>query len=66
MSQYKIHMLVCAGTGCQSSQSELIYEMLQDELDRKGLRDDVQVIHTGCFGFCEKGPLVKILPDNTF
>jgi len=59
-------MLVCAGTGCQSSQSELIYEMLQDELDRKGLKDDVQVIKTGCFGFCEKGPIVKILPDNTF
>ena len=34
MSQYKIHILVCAGTGCQSSQSGLIYELLQDELKR--------------------------------
>lgn len=66
MSQYKMHVLVCAGTGCQSSQSEVVYEMLQDELDRKGLKQDVQVIRTGCFGFCEKGPIVKILPDNTF
>ncbi|MEA5072463.1 MAG: NADH-quinone oxidoreductase subunit NuoF [Petrimonas sp.] len=66
MSQYKIHILVCAGTGCQSSQSGLIFEMLQDELDWKGLKDEVQVIKTGCFGFCEKGPIVKILPDNTF
>ena len=66
MSHYKIHMLVCAGTGCQSSESGLIYEMLQDELDRKGLTNDVQVVKTGCFGFCEKGPIVKILPDNTF
>jgi NADP-reducing hydrogenase subunit HndC len=66
MSHYKMHLLVCAGTGCQSSQSGLIHEMLKDELDRKGLKEDVQVIKTGCFGFCERGPIVKILPDNTF
>jgi (2Fe-2S) ferredoxin len=30
------------------------------------LEDEVQVIATGCFGFCEKGPIVKIMPDNTF
>lgn len=33
---------------------------------RKNLEDEVQVIATGCFGFCEKGPIVKIMPDNTF
>lgn len=32
----------------------------------KGLIEDVQVIRTGCFGFCEKGPIVNVLPDNTF
>ena len=32
----------------------------------KGLSDEVQVIRTGCFGFCEKGPIVNVLPDNTF
>lgn len=66
MIHYKMHILVCGGTGCQSSQSELLYELLQDEIDRKNLTDDIQVIRTGCFGFCEKGPIVKILPDNTF
>ena len=30
------------------------------------LEEDVQVVLTGCFGFCEKGPIVKVLPDNTF
>ena len=30
------------------------------------MQDEVQVIRTGCFGFCEKGPIVKMLPDNTF
>ncbi len=66
MSQYKMHILVCAGTGCSSSESELVYEMIKDELGRKGLNNDIQIIRTGCFGFCEKGPIVKILPDNTF
>ncbi len=66
MSKYKTHILVCAGTGCNSSESNILYEMLRDEIDRKGLSKDIQIITTGCFGFCEKGPIVKILPDNTF
>jgi NADH:ubiquinone oxidoreductase subunit F (NADH-binding)/(2Fe-2S) ferredoxin len=35
-------------------------------VEDKGLENEVQVILTGCFGFCEKGPIVKVLPDNTF
>ena len=30
------------------------------------MQESVQVIRTGCFGFCEKGPVVKLIPDNTF
>ena len=35
-------------------------------IKEKGLEDEVKVVKTGCFGFCEKGPIVKIMPDNTF
>jgi NADH:ubiquinone oxidoreductase subunit F (NADH-binding)/(2Fe-2S) ferredoxin len=66
MSRYNMHILVCGGTGCHSSQSDAIVWNLRDELEAKGLTDQVQVILTGCFGFCEKGPIVKIMPDNTF
>ena len=66
MSKYNMHILVCGGTGCHSSQSDAIVWNLRDELEAKGLTDQVQVILTGCFGFCEKGPIVKIMPDNTF
>ena len=66
MSGYKMFILVCGGTGCHSSQSETIYNNFQYELDVRGLSKEVQVIRTGCFGFCEKGPIVKIMPDNTF
>ena len=66
MANYKYHILICGGTGCHASQSALIKENFEKLLKANNLVDDVQVIHTGCFGFCEKGPIVKILPDNTF
>jgi len=66
MSKYSMHLLVCGGTGCHASESDAIVWNLRDELEAKGLSEKVQVILTGCFGFCEKGPIVKVMPDNTF
>ena len=66
MARIKMHVLVCGGTGCQASASAEIIKNFQDILAAKGLQDEVQVVRTGCFGFCEKGPIVKIMPDNTF
>ena len=66
MSKFRMHLLVCGGTGCRASESSLILESLKRELEEKGLGNEVQVIMTGCFGFCEKGPVVKVMPDNTF
>jgi NADH:ubiquinone oxidoreductase subunit F (NADH-binding)/(2Fe-2S) ferredoxin/NAD-dependent dihydropyrimidine dehydrogenase PreA subunit len=61
-----MHLLVCGGTGCNASESEQIRDNLIAEVEKHDLNDDVQVVMTGCFGFCEKGPIVKVLPDNTF
>ncbi len=66
MAQYKYHLLVCGGTGCRASQSDKIQKELKAIIEEKGLDNDIQVVMTGCFGFCEKGPIVKIMPDNTF
>ena len=57
---------VCGGTGCKSSDSDRIILRLEEEIKKAGLEDEVTVSVTGCFGFCEKGPIVKINPDNTF
>src|SRR5574344_2932503 len=65
MTKIMMHVLVCGGTGCQASASSEIIKNFQDILKEKGLQDEVQVVRTGCFGFCEKGPIVKIMPDNT-
>lgn len=66
MSHVMMHILVCGGTGCISSKSEEIVANLNQIIEEVGMKDQVQVVKTGCFGFCEKGPIVKILPDHTF
>ncbi|MFP4065320.1 MAG: NADH-ubiquinone oxidoreductase-F iron-sulfur binding region domain-containing protein [Bacteroidales bacterium] len=66
MAKFNMHLLVCAGTGCRASSSNLLYENLKKEIQEQGLGNEVQVVETGCFGFCEKGPIVKVIPDNTF
>lgn len=62
----KKHVLICGGTGCLSSKSNKIADNMNAILKEKGMEDDVKVVLTGCFGFCEKGPIVKIMPENTF
>ena len=66
IAKIKMHVLCCGGTGCKSSASDEIVANFNAILKEKGLQDEVQVIKTGCFGFCEKGPIVKMIPDNTF
>ena len=66
MTKYKMHLLVCGGTSCRSSASDAIVENIRKELENKGLNEEVQVVMTGCFGFCDKGPVIKVMPDNTF
>ncbi len=66
MATFKYHLLVCAGTGCKSSDSDGIITNLNKEVKDRGLENDVKVVTTGCFGFCERGPIMKVLPDNTF
>ena len=66
MATYKYHILICGGTGCRASHSAEIGANFKNILKEKGLDNEVQVVETGCFGFCERGPIVKMLPDNTF
>lgn len=63
---FEREILVCGGTGCVSSDSSIIVDNLNEELAKHGLSGKIQVIKTGCFGFCEKGPIVLVQPDNVF
>ena len=60
------HVLVCGGTGCHSANSDEIYSTFQKELEAAGLKDEIQVIKTGCFGLCALGPIVVVYPEGAF
>ena len=62
----KYHICVCAGTGCSALNSLDIVNNLKHFIEEYNLQDKIEVSITGCFGFCAKGPIVKIFPDNTF
>lgn len=66
MTQFKMHLLVCGGSSCRASGSEQLFHNLKNEIRVNGFENEVQIITTGCFGYCEKGPIVKVMPDNTF
>lgn len=59
----KCRITVCGGTGCKASESAAILENFRTATS---CLPDVDVVQVGCFGFCEKGPIVKIMPHGTF
>ncbi len=63
---YRMHFMMCAGTGCIASGSPDVRMALEKELAKRNLQDEVQIIMTGCNGFCAMGPLVVVYPDGIF
>jgi NADH:ubiquinone oxidoreductase subunit F (NADH-binding)/(2Fe-2S) ferredoxin/NAD-dependent dihydropyrimidine dehydrogenase PreA subunit len=63
---YESYILVCGGTACFSGGGDKIIDEFKAQLKEAGLVDKVQVVATGCLGFCEQGPIVKVLPQGTF
>ncbi len=59
-------LLVCGGTGCHASRSEQLVADLQTLIAEHGLEGQVRASITGCFGFCEQGPIVEVFPDGVF
>lgn len=64
MQLYRAHVLVCAGTGCTSSNSLKIMEEMESLLKKSNLEDEVKIVKTGCFGLCAEGPIVVIYPEG--
>ena len=59
-----MHIMVCGGTGCTSSNSMKIIAGLEERIRINRMQDDVKVVKTGCFGLCAEGPIVMIYPDH--
>jgi len=66
MGNYRFNLLVCAGTGCVSNNAFKVKTVLEKEIEKHKLQDEIQVITTGCNGFCANGPIVVVKPDDIF
>ena len=58
------YVMVCGGTACDSNGGLALYAALVKAAEYAGA--NVRIVRTGCMGFCERGPIVKVLPDDTF
>ncbi len=63
---YRANVLVCGGTGCSASRSTETFTVLAEEIARRGLQDEVRLVHTGCRGFCAMGPVMIVYPEGIF
>ncbi|MBI5056826.1 MAG: NADH-quinone oxidoreductase subunit NuoF [Nitrospirae bacterium] len=66
MEKYRANLLMCAGTGCVASGTPKVKAALQEELQKRGLADEIKIVLTGCNGFCAEGPVMLVYPDEIF
>lgn len=60
----RMHIMVCGGTGCTSSNSMKIIDGLEELIRISKMENDVKVVKTGCFGLCAEGPIVMFYPEH--
>ncbi len=56
---------LCSGTACNANKSAAIAAAIEEEIEKQGLGADLDFRRTGCHGFCERGPIVVIYPEET-
>ena len=66
IGKYDYLAMVCYGTGCMAANCEEVRDALVDELEKRGLTDKISVIERGCMGTCAVGPVLYVLPDETY
>ncbi len=64
MKVFRSHLLICGGTGCQASGQPAVKKALLEELDKRGLTEEIKVVETGCNGFCALGPIMVVYPEG--
>ncbi len=64
MTYFRSHILVCNDPECLEKGSMEILQVIKDELKRKGLHDEVQVLDTPRIGNCESGPEILVYPEG--
>jgi len=63
---HRVCIAVCGGTGCLANSSQEVISAFEREIEKRELKNEVEIRVTGCHGFCERGPLVVIHPQGIF
>ena len=66
LAKVEQRITVCNGTGCRACGGVEVKDALIEELNKRGLSDEIEVMPTGCQGYCQRGPLVVVEPDGIF
>ncbi len=58
--------MICAGTGCVANGSLKVKDALETEIIKRSLQNEIKIVLTGCNGFCAKGPVMVVYPEDIF
>jgi NADH-quinone oxidoreductase subunit F len=62
----RLDVLICTGANCLSSHSLEFKKKLEEELERRQLQEEVNIVGTGCMGPCQLGPVMIVYPEGSF
>lgn len=70
----KHHIFVCTSCRINGTQQGYCYQQkgvnivqnFLEEIDDRELSGDVLINNTGCFGICDKGPIVVVYPEGVW
>lgn len=63
---FRMRLMICGGTGCHATGSIAVRQTLQKEIETRNLSREVELIETGCNGFCAAGPILVVQPEQYF
>ncbi|NIO22094.1 MAG: NADH-quinone oxidoreductase subunit F, partial [Candidatus Aenigmarchaeota archaeon] len=66
MEKVRTNVMLCTGTGCVACGTPKVTSALQEELKKKGLENEIEIVPTGCNGFCAEGPVMAVYPEKVF
>ena len=62
----EMHLMICGGTACHASRSDLVRDMLKSEIDRRGLSKRCTLVETGNDAFATLAPVLVIYPEGVY
>jgi len=66
MEKFRANLMLCAGTGCVASGTTKVRDALREEIQKRGLDEEIKIVLTGCNGYCAEGPVLAVYPDKVF